>query len=278
MGEAFEHLFAPAVRERGQHLRRGQDRQRFDVLRAALGREVEFAHRVDLVVKEFDAHRRAERRVDIQNSAAQGELAHTFDRFRARVAAFDKFFRERIQLEAVTEGDLRHRAAQDVGRERALHQRVGRCDQNGRSADGKAAQRADALLLPAVGGGHAVAQLPFAREEKAHILAQQLVQVARHAVRLVFVRADDQKGALRLLPHGGGKLRAVHTRKARHGDGRGARVEREQQLAHLGQRGERFVQLLHSLCHAVSLLPQRANGPIRRGRGGSHPKCYDDII
>ena len=269
--KALEHFFAPAVREGGQHLRRGQDGQGFDVLRAALGRHVEFAHRVDLVVEKLDAHGRAQRRPDVENAAAQRELADALDRFRARVAAFDKLFRECVQVKAVAERNVRHRAAQRVGRERSLHQTIDRRDQDWRFSGGKAAQRADALLLPAVGGEHAVAQLPFAREQQAHVLAEQLVQVARHAVCLVFVRADDQKRALCLVPHGSGELRAVHTRKARHGDGRCARVEREQQLAHLGKRCERFIEFVHSLHHAVSLLPQRAKGQIRRSRGGSCP-------
>ena len=189
--KALEHFFASAVREGGQHLRRGQDGQGFDVLRAALGRHVEFAHRVDLVVEKLDAHGRAQRRPDVENAAAQRELADALDGFRARVAAFDKLFRKRAQIKAVAERNVRHRAAQRVGRERSLHQTVNRRDQDRRFSGGKAAQRADALLLPAVGGEHAVAQLPFAREQQAHILAEQLVQVARHAVCLVFVRADE---------------------------------------------------------------------------------------
>lgn len=94
------------------------------------------------------------------------------DRFRARVAAFDKLFRERVQVKAVAERNVRHRAAQRVGRERSLHQAVDRRDQDRRFSGGKAAQRADALLLPAVGGEHAVAQLPFAREQQAHVLTE----------------------------------------------------------------------------------------------------------
>ena len=42
-------------------------------------------------------------------------------------------------------------------------------------------------------------------------------------------------------------------------------------IAHLGKRNERFVEFVHSLRHAVSLLPQRAKGQIRRSRGGSCP-------
>ena len=127
-------------------------------------------------------------------------------------------------------------------------------------------------LLKAVGGGNAVAQLPFARKQETYLLAEKLVQIARHAVRFVFIRADDEKGTLHLLPHGGRELCAVHAREAGHGDGRCARVKREQQLAHLGKRCERFIEFVHPLRHAVSLLPQRAKGPIRRARGGSHPK------
>ena len=189
--KALEHFFASAVREGGQHLRRGQDGQGFDVLRAALGRHVEFAHRVDLVVEKLDAHGRAQRRPDVENAAAQRELADALDGFRARVAAFDKLFRKRAQIKAVAERNVRHRAAQRVGRQRSLHQAVDGRDQDRRFSGGEAAQRADALLLPAVGRKYTVAQLPFAREQQAHVLAEQLVQVARHAVCLVFVRADD---------------------------------------------------------------------------------------
>ena len=270
-GEALKHFFASAVRERGQHLGRGQDGERLDVLRAALGRKVEFAHRVHLVVEELDAHGRAQGRVNIQNTAAQGELSDALDRFCARVAAFDELFGKCVQIKARTGSDLRHCAVQRVRRQRALHQTVDRGDEDGSLSGGKTTQRADALLLPAVRGGHAVAQLPFAREKKACLLAEQRGQVERHAVCFVFICADDQQRTLRLFAHGGDELRAVHTRKARHGDGRCARVKREQQLAHLGKSGERFIEFVHPLRHTVSLLPQRAKGQTRRVSDESCP-------
>ena len=277
-GEAFEHFLAPAGGKRGQHLSRGQDGERLDILRAALGRKVEFAHRVHLVVEKFDAHGRAERRVDIQNPAAQGKLPHALDRFGADVADLDKLSGKGGKVEARADLDLRHRAAQERGRQRALHQRIDRGDEHARFPGGKAAERADALLLPAVRGGDAVAQLPFAREEKACLFAEQRGEVERHAVCLVFVGAEHEKRPLRLLAQRGGELRAVHACKARHGDGTRPRVDVHHQLAHLGQRRERRAELFHPLCHADTSLRNAQKGRSAAHAAGRTRTYHDAII
>ena len=98
MFHACEHRLFPALGSMGQNLCRGEDFRFFDVLYAALRRDIELTHRVKLGVEKLAADRRAERRVHIENAAAAGKLAHTFDLLAADVARGDELRRHLVKV------------------------------------------------------------------------------------------------------------------------------------------------------------------------------------
>ena len=112
------------------------------------------------------------------------------------------------------EPEREHRVAQRRRRQRALHHAVHRRHDDARPAERHAAQRVQPLLLKAVGGGNAVAQLPFAGKERHALLPCQGGEICGHAPRLLLVGAEDGEGTLGLLPQRRAEHRAVYAAHA----------------------------------------------------------------
>ena len=150
-----------------------------------------------------------------------------------------------MQVVLLSEPEREHRVAQRRRRQRALHHAVHRRHDDARPAERHAAQRVQPLLLKAVGGGNAVAQLPFAGKERHTFLSCQGGEVRGHAPRLLLVGAEDGKGALCFLPQRRTEHRAVYAAHA--ADRRRPRAEADDllQLPQLRQRHHLPVQLLH---------------------------------
>ena len=145
----------------------------------------------------------------------------------------------------LSEPEREHRVAQRRRRQRALHHAVHRRHDDARPAERHAAQRVQPLLLKAVGGRNAVAQLPFAGKERHTFLSCQGGEVRGHAPRLLLVGAEDGERTLGLLPQRRAEHRAMYAAHA--ADRRRPRAEADDllQLPQLRQRHHLPVQLLH---------------------------------
>ena len=148
VGEALERLGTPRLgaHELGgacphllgrEELACGEDRGDRGIVRGALVGDREGAEAIDLVTPQVDAHRVVVgHRVDVDDRAADGDLAPRLDLVLAPVAHRDEARDEVVAVDAVARAHDDRLDVLDVGAE-ALHQRAHRRHEHGR-------QRADA--------------------------------------------------------------------------------------------------------------------------------------
>ena len=105
-----------------------------DLAQRALRLGIEPAQRLDLVAEQLDPHRmRRERRVDIDDAAAQRERAGLVDDRRPRPAAVDQELRDLIAIDRAGPSRSRGRArASSAGGMRLARERLGRGDHDPR--------------------------------------------------------------------------------------------------------------------------------------------------
>jgi hypothetical protein len=120
-----------------RQLRGGRDLDRLERLHRALGEGRERAQRLDLDVEQLDAHGAlAGRRVEVEQSAADGELAAVLDLLDALVAALDELAGALVEVEQVADAQLEGVWAQ-LGVGHLLRQRRSRDDDDRRVVCGE---------------------------------------------------------------------------------------------------------------------------------------------
>jgi hypothetical protein len=120
-----------------------------ELVRRALGGWVEAADVLDFVAEEVEADGFAfAGRVDVDDAAADGELAGFADGFGAAVASADKEFGEELRVERGTFGDIQRGVAEGAARGDALEDGIRRGEDQagfGRRGVGEAGQGGGAL-------------------------------------------------------------------------------------------------------------------------------------
>ena len=157
-----------------QCFRDGQQHQLVRIFRAALSDEVEKAHGVHLVAEEFDADGLIiGGRINVQNSAADGELPHALDQRAAGIAGAHQTGRQLLRR-AGRAGLQRQRGGkQQRFRHGAQGERFPCDDLHGRRAARKVVELAQALVLPAARDRGGVVEGQIARGEDGRFRAEK---------------------------------------------------------------------------------------------------------
>ena len=217
----------------GRQLGGGRDLDRLGLAQAALGEGGEEADRLDLDVEEVDAHRAVlGGRVEVEDAAADGELAAVVDLVDALVAGGHELLADLVEVEQVADadgegvraqrrvGDLlaqRHRADHDDRRLLAVgalgEQRV---ERGHAQADEVRRRREVRLVGHAAAGVEAHGPRLEPRAQVGGEVARLAVVARHHERRAVGRRPLGQRG------HEVGPHRLRHERAAAIGDERGA--------------------------------------------------------
>ena len=180
----------------GRQLGGGRDLDRLGVAQGALGEGGEPAQRLDLVAEQVDAHGAVlGRRVEIDETPANGELPAVLDLLDAFVAGRDEVGRELVEVDQVALGDP-HATGAQLGVGHLLAQRdgadhddrglvAGRMDERVQRGDAQAHEVRRRRQVRLV--GHAAARVEAHRAG-----AQPRPQVGRQVARAAVVAGHDQ--------------------------------------------------------------------------------------
>ena len=137
----------------GVELGRGRQLDPLGVAQRALGEGREPAHRLDLVAEQLDPHRALlGRREDVEDAAADGELAALLDLLDPLVAGGDEVAGDRAEVDLLAAGEREAGGAQrGVGNRLGQRRGAGDDDRVARSA--RSASRASIRSPTRCGGG-----------------------------------------------------------------------------------------------------------------------------
>ena len=198
----------------GQHLAARQDQRALDALAAALAVDAEVGERIQLVAEKFRAYRVFRfRRVEVENIAAHRELPRPLDRGAARVARARQLFEQVVEKIRLPARQGERALFKHLRRDGRGHERFHRRDGHARSVRHHAVQRADALVLPPVGGAFDIVEHEFARRQHRRLDTGKAEEILRHAPRGVLIRRHDQRRARETFDRSRGDARAVHVRQ-----------------------------------------------------------------
>ena len=207
----------------------GIDRARLDRVQRALRERRERADRLDLVAEELDAQRLAPgRREDVDEPAANGELAAVVDALDALVA------RERELLGERVDAELARPAASSIGAGRAAAGGSGSATRERRGARRARRARARRARAHARRRGAAAARARTPSGRRGSAAAPTRSSPRNQAAASATSRASASSGTRQTSGRSSARERREHDRQRRLGD---ARTRRQR----LGERGEALV-------------------------------------
>jgi hypothetical protein len=171
------------------------------------GVRIESANGLDLIAEEIHpnweanflpAHFEQAREVDVDNSAAHGEIAGHFHLIQAIVAMLGEPDDQFLDIQLLAISQVEDQILQLTSRGDRLHEGLNRCDQDGRCVGGipgrisrDESQAIGDLLL----AGLSEASSQFQGREHLRSLAGKKRQVVREVFRLIEMSADQHYGA-----------------------------------------------------------------------------------
>jgi len=183
--------------QRGQGFPHGKDGDGGHRLGTTLGHRVEAAQRVHIIAPEFGAHRLGVTGgEDVQNTAAEGELAGTFHLCTAGVARQQQPLHQPLHRIAAVGQQGHGGVFQPVGGQGAQHQGIGRGAQHPGLTGFDAPQGGKALLLVLVGHALHVVEHKVAAGQQGGSLTGESLQVGGEGAGRSLVPQHHTKGAV----------------------------------------------------------------------------------
>ena len=188
-------------------LGRRQQERPVEIVGAALRQGVEGAHRVELVAEEFGADRLVHGgRPDVEDAAAQGELADALDHRAAGIARVFQLSEKVLKLVGGAGAQKDARGKEDLARHGPEREGLEGDELEARLSLGERAQLPQALLLPAAGDALRIVERQVARRQERRGLAEEGAELRLQPGGRRVVLADHDDRPLRVRGQGGNQV------------------------------------------------------------------------
>ena len=201
-----------------------------------------------------------EGRVDIQDTAPEGELARTLHLVAAGIAGVQKGLRQGLEVRLSPHLQLHGELTEKLGRQGALHQGVRRGDDHAGLPGSQDMEGCQTVSLPLPGGHGNGPQLPLPGQQQDGLFPREGPEVSGQLPSLPLIRAEEQGGAVRRSGHCRTHAGALHLLQPCNGGGAAASIHAPDQLRDLRQGLQFFQKFRHGRSPFLKILEVQGNG------------------